>query len=258
MKKKVMKGTIWKAPTHFKVASMGFTVIIPVICFCIAWYFLDTGTGLDEDAVILPVIFGLIFMIFGLKDALTVEKITTTDNRIIYQKMSKKTSIPFSEITRVYFIHIRARLAIIEAADRKYMMIYGATVRDSISCADKFTEKDQKYLRKILRKKQHEFGYEIISKDVYTKADMLEVFQYIHERDMYEKGGKSGKKGKGGNVKKFSLNAGAHVQREAYLTQPQEEYETGSEQYPCPNCGQILEFIDEYNKWYCYTCNQYM
>lgn len=249
-----MTGTIWKAPTHYKMMMMGFTVIFPAICFSITWYYLDSGADLGDNGILLPGVFGLVSMVMGLKDALTVERITVTDNRISYRKLSTKASIPFSEITRVYFIHIRARLALIEAADRKYITIYGAEIGDSISCADKFSEKDQKYIRKILRRKQQEYGYEIVKQDIYSKEDLKEMFRYIIERDQFEKGGKTGKKGKGGTKKKFSMTGGYDVRSGG----AQGDYETASQEYPCPYCGQPLTFVDEYNQWYCYSCNQYL
>jgi hypothetical protein len=29
------------------------------------------------------------------------------------------------------------------------------------------------------------------------------------------------------------------------------------QQYPCPSCGQALNYVKQYEKWYCYSCNRY-
>lgn len=42
--------------------------------------------------------------------------------------------------------------------------------------------------------------------------------------------------------------------------EPEEGYqlhEVAEKTYPCANCGKELKFIEQYQRWYCYSCNKY-
>lgn len=38
-------------------------------------------------------------------------------------------------------------------------------------------------------------------------------------------------------------------------TAPQQQPQ--KQQYPCPSCGQALNYVKQYEKWYCHSCNRY-
>ncbi len=31
----------------------------------------------------------------------------------------------------------------------------------------------------------------------------------------------------------------------------------GQENYPCPSCANTLQYVEEYDNWYCWTCEDY-
>lgn len=45
---------------------------------------------------------------------------------------------------------------------------------------------------------------------------------------------------------------------DATITIEKECWFRGEGKWSCPNCGYDLEFIDEYESWYCYSCEEYV
>lgn len=45
--------------------------------------------------------------------------------------------------------------------------------------------------------------------------------------------------------------------RNTFLNAETTDQHSEEDTYPCPSCGNILEYSDEYDNWYCWTCEDY-
>src|SRR5947208_2767161 len=60
-----------------------------------------------------------------------------------------------------------------------------------------------------------------------------------------------------GDVQAFVVPAVAAIPTPEVVTGPPPTIPTAKVDHPCPTCGRALTYIQQYNRWYCYSCRAY-